>query len=94
MGFSIFVYLEWTRPTASPHATQKTLLGKFTAYPADQPGSFLLRASKGFERLKRMGANLGADQTVLFLEMKRVHPNKPWAPIRVTIGPVRWRTEL
>jgi hypothetical protein len=94
MPFSIFVYLEWTRSTDGPDARQRTLLGNFTVYPPNQPGKFLLRTSKGFERLKRMGANLEADQIFLFLEMKRVDPSKPWAPIRATIGPVRWRSEL
>jgi hypothetical protein len=94
MGFSVFVYLEWTRPDSGGRAAEKVLLGNFTPYPADQPGVFMLRASKGFEKLKEMGANLNRDQVVLLLELKRIHPDKPWTSVQVTAAPARWRSEL
>ncbi len=94
MGFSILVYLEWTRPTAGPDSAQKIRIGNFTVYPPDRPGSFLLRASECFDKLRQMGANVKTDHLVLLLEMKRVHPNRPWSPIRVTVASVRWRAAL
>lgn len=93
MGFSVFVYLEWTRPNSGRNPAEKVLLGNFAPYPADQPGMFMLRVSKGFEKLKEMGADLSRDQVVLLLELKRLHPDKPWAPVQITVASPRWRTE-
>ena len=94
MGFSIQVYLERTRSTASEGDTERVLLGTFTPYPPDQAGSFLLRASKGFDKLKETRANTAEDRVNLLLEVKRLHPNKPWTPLVVKIAPIRWRAEL
>ena len=90
MPFSIFASLE----RRHHGAVQRIVLGNFTPYPADQTGSFMLRAAKGFEKLKEMGPDLEGDQTFLLLEMKRVHADKPWASVRVTIAPVHWRSDL
>jgi hypothetical protein len=88
--FAIFVSLEWRHQGT----VQTIVLGNFTPYPADQTGSFMLRASKGFEKLREMGPNLDGDPIFLLLEMKRVHASKPWTSVRVTIAPVRWRRDL
>lgn len=88
-GISIYVYLEWTR-AGGP--AEKIVLGNFAPYPANQAGTFMLSASTGFEKLKQMGASLEQDHVVLLLELKRLHPNRSWTPVQVTIAPVRWQS--
>jgi len=93
MSFSIFVSLEWSRPAQRAAGKEKILLGNFTVYPPDRPGNYILRASTTFEKLKALGADLGRDQIVVALEMKRTNPNQPWSPVEVEIGPLRWRSD-
>jgi hypothetical protein len=93
MSFSIFASLEWYRPTQGSTGKEKVLLGNFTVYPPDQTGTYMLRASTAFEKLKAMGADLIRDQVVLLLEMKRTNPNKAWSAVLVEIAPLRWRSD-
>lgn len=90
-GISIYVYLEWTRVGGG--APEKIPLGNFAPYPANQPGTFMLSVSPGFEKLKQTGASLEQDHVVLLLELKRLHPNQSWTPVQVTIAPVRWKSQ-
>jgi hypothetical protein len=88
-AFSIFVYLEW--PGAKDDSTPREVpLGNFTVYPADQPGTYVLRVSDGFRQLRALGVNPGQDQVVVLLEMKRVSEKTPWTSIEVSIAPLRW----
>jgi hypothetical protein len=93
MSFSIFASLEWRRYGQGSTGIEKILLGNFTVYPPDQTGSYMLRSSTAFEKLKAMGADLVRDQVVILLEMKRTNPNKAWSAVVVEIGPLRWRSE-
>lgn len=93
MSFSIFAFLEWSRPAQGPTGNDKILVGNFTIYPPDRTGSYMLRASTAFEKLKGMGADLARDQVVILLEMKRTNPNKAWSAVVVEIAPLRWRSD-
>lgn len=93
MSFSIFVYLERLPSVPASTAKQRVLLGNFTVFPPDQTGSYMLRSSSGFQKLKATSADLGQGQIVVVVEMKRTNPKQPWSPVRVTIGPLRWRSE-
>jgi hypothetical protein len=90
-GISIYVYLEWTRAGSS--ASEKIPLGNFAPFPANQPGVFMLSTSPAFEKLKQMGASLEQDRLVLLLELKRLNTNQPWAPLQITVAPVRWQSQ-
>lgn len=93
MSFSIFAYLEWARSASGSSTRERVLLGNFTVYPPDQAGSYMLRASTAFEKLKAMGADTGRDQVVVLVEMKRTNPKQPWSSVQVVIAPLRWRSE-
>ena len=93
MSFSIFVSLEWRRHAQVSIQSEKVLVGNFTVYPPDRTGSYILRASTAFEKLKAMGADLARDEVVILLEMKRTNPDKPWSSVQVEIAPLRWRSD-
>jgi hypothetical protein len=93
MSFSIFAFLEWSRPAQGPTGNDKILVGNFTIYPPDQTGSYMLRASTAFDKLKGMGADLARDHVVILLEMKRTNPDKAWSAVQVEIAPLRWRSD-
>lgn len=93
MSFSIFAFLEWSPPAQGPTGSDKILVGNFTVYPPDRTGSYMLRASTAFEKLKGMGADLARDQVLIVLEMKRTNPDKAWSSVQVEIAPLRWRSD-
>jgi hypothetical protein len=93
MSFSIFASLEWRRPAQASTGNEKIQIGVFTVYPPDRTGSYMLRASTAFEKLKAMGVDLGRDQVVILLEMKRTNPNKAWSAVQVEIAPLRWKSD-
>ena len=89
----MLVYLSY-RPGAgakSPAAPVKIPLGNVGLYPPDRPAGFLLRASAAFAKIQ--AASEKASDVRLQLEMKRIHADKPWTPIEVTVAPPEWRDE-
>ena len=89
IAFEVFVFLTY-RPNGGTEAEPaRILLGSGSLYPADQPGGLRLRASGAWRKVK--GAK-GSDVR-LVLEMKRIHPAKPWTQVAVTVAAPEWREE-
>jgi hypothetical protein len=82
---SINVYLS----IAGSKEPQK-LLGSFSLYPADRGGKFVVSAADAVKRLKSKGTE--AQNARLIFELKRIHEDKPWMPIEVTIEEPAWLT--
>ncbi|HEV2176784.1 MAG TPA: hypothetical protein VGW33_06245 [Terriglobia bacterium] len=91
-AFQIFVYLSYHPGSGEKRraAPAKILIGNVSLYPPDRPAGFLLRASTAFRKLK--AATSKSSDVRLVLEMKRIHPAKPWTPVEVTVAPPEWRT--
>ena len=89
--FSIFVYLTWRGTPPDLIAPQKILLGTFSVFPADRPGTYVVRASEGFRRLEAVGVNPTREPMAVILEMRRVSEEKAWTAIEVTVAPLRCR---
>lgn len=80
-SFSIYVSLTAAKGAPVP-------VGNVTVYPADQTGVFTMRSLGAFEKL---GAVKGPVRVLI--EIKRTAGDRPWQPIRVSIGPLRWLTD-
>ncbi len=91
LPFSLAVYLEVPSPAEGSGRPQRVLVANLGFYPADSNGKFATRVSTPFEQLKRLHSDVNSDSVVVLLQLKRVHENKPWQPIRVTISPLRWK---
>lgn len=89
--FQVFVYLSCQPGSAETGraAPAKILVGNVALYPPDRPAGFLLRASTAFRKLKAARSN--PTDVRLLLEMKRIHPAKPWTRVEVTAAPPEWR---
>ena len=80
------------RPGSKPGAAPvKIPLGTVALYPPDRAAAFRLRASTAFRRL-RTAMSEPADVR-LVVEMKRIHEEIPWSPIKVTLAPPKWESE-
>ena len=78
----IYVYLCPARKSA-----EKLLVGNFALFPPDHPGAFLMGASKAWADLRSRGypGDVG-----LRVELKRIHPEKPWTRLKITVAPPQW----
>ena len=86
---SIFVYLSDSAKGKSE--SELHLVGNFSLYPPDQPGKFLLSAAPELRNLLlSVGAAKGHDLRLVF-ELKRIHENRDWTPVEVTIAQPTWR---
>jgi hypothetical protein len=85
---TIFVYLSDSKKD-KPEPEQNPI-GNFSLYPADRPGKFLLNAAPAINRASGSAATSKSEMRLVF-EMKRIHENKAWTSIEVTIGPPKWR---
>ena len=71
----------------------KVLLGNFSLYPPDHPAGFLMPCSSAFHRLALNGSLSKSTTIQLLIQMKRIHEEKPWTPVTITIAPPEWRHE-
>ncbi len=88
----IFVYLEAVG-NARQRGPQKILVGNFSLYPPDQPGTFSFRASNAFKESQARWGTAELTQTSLTLEIKRINETRPWTPLKITISAPRWKNE-
>jgi hypothetical protein len=89
--FEVLVYFS---PQAAAHVEpRKILIGNFSLYPPDQPAGFLLSTSQSFQKLQAEGPLAKSTSVRLLIEIKRLHENKPWTPLAITIPPPRWRDD-
>ncbi len=66
-------------------------IGNFSLYPPDQPGKFLMRASGALEKLRSAEKKSGS--TLLVFELKRLHEDKAWTRVELSITPA-WCNDL
>jgi len=85
---SIYVYL--SSPNQAGRKEQQKLLGSFSLYPADRGGKFIVNASEAVRLLKTNDA-AGKSSRLVF-ELKRIHEDKPWTPVEITIEQPRWES--
>jgi hypothetical protein len=85
IGFGIRASLEAARPTGAVAVP----IGLVSPFPADTPGSFLLRASAAWARL---GA-VAPDSVRVRLELVPGGPGPLPAALRVRIGGVEWQPD-
>lgn len=65
-------------------------LGHVGLFPADRPGAFLLRDTAAFEKLKASLPTGKRGSAKLMVNIERLHENKPWTRVEVTIAPPEW----
>ncbi|HWN11267.1 MAG TPA: hypothetical protein VNO50_18670 [Pyrinomonadaceae bacterium] len=83
----IHVFLVIAEKDKSRSSTK--LIGNFSLYPPDQPGSFLLNAATALNQISSASRNSKADVRMVF-EMKRVDETKTWTPIELQIAEPKW----
>jgi len=89
--FEVLVYLSVRR--AAPAEPHKILIGNFSLYPPDHAAGFLLSTSQAFQKLQADGASAKSLKVRLLVEIKRIHEDKPWTPIAITVPPPKWRDD-
>ena len=65
----------------------KIPVGNFAFFPADNKGNFLLDSRAALARIPRSGT------VHLVFELRKLRQSASWKPVRVTIGPPKWRTQ-
>jgi hypothetical protein len=80
----VYVYL------SPSQGSGETLVGNFALFPPGHPGGFLLGTSKAFAELRERGYT---GEVRLRIELKRIHPAKPWTPLEVRVAPPQWLRE-
>jgi len=86
---TIFVFL-FDSKKDKPEPEQNPI-GTFSLFPADRPGKFLLNVAAA--NIGPTGLDDSQAEMRLLFKMKRVHENKAWTPVEVTIGQPKWRAE-
>jgi hypothetical protein len=89
--FEVLVY--FSTQTSAHAEPRKILIGNFSLYPPDQPAGFLLSTSQAFRELQAEGPLTKSASTRLLVEIKRIHENKPWTPLAITIPLPKWRDD-
>lgn len=84
----IFVYLSETGKGKSE--PERILIGNFSLYPPDQPGTFLLNPAPAIHKLSAEKSSNDTGVRLVF-EMKRLDESRPWTPVEVTISQPKWR---
>lgn len=84
----IFVYLSNTGKGKSE--PEKILIGNFSLYPADQPGTFLLNPAPAVRKLSAE-KSFGDTDVRLVFEMNRLDETAAWTPVELTIAQPKWR---
>ena len=62
------------------------MIGNFSLYPADQPGTFLLEPGAGSAPALLADKRAGETDVRLVFEPKRVDETAAWTPVEVTIA--------
>lgn len=88
--FQLFVYFIYESGAGEKGRT-RIPIGNFSLYPLDRPGGARLRASNAFRQLKV--ARPKPTDVRLMLELKRIHENRPWTQVEVTVAAPEWRAE-
>lgn len=83
----IYVYLSVAEKGKAEGST--SLIGNFSLYPPDQPGSFLLNAAPAVRQVSAASKTSEARGRLVF-EMKRVHETKDWTPIELHVAQPKW----
>ena len=65
------------------------LIGNFSLYPPDQPGSFLLNAAPALRQISSAAKDSKREVRLVF-EMKRVDETRPWTPIELQVAQPKW----
>jgi hypothetical protein len=91
-AFQIFVFLAVVRDGVQT-AAGKIPVGNAGLYPADRPGAFTLRASGAFEELKARKWGARGERVRLQVEIRRLHADRPWTHLEVTVVPPQWLDE-
>lgn len=86
---SVHAYLVWNDEGSSQPA--RLLLGQISIFPANQPGTFMIRLPQEFRDMLRHSSDLQQHSLFLVLELRTLH-NEALPPMHLTIGPVQWRT--
>lgn len=84
----IYVYLSNVGKGKSE--PDKSLIGNFSLYPADQPGTFLLNPAPAIRKLFAEKPPNDTGVRLIF-ELKRLDEARPWTPVEVTIAQPKWR---
>jgi hypothetical protein len=85
---SVYVYFSTANQTRKG---QQKLIGSFSLYPADRGGNFILNASEAARLLQANDA--AAKNARLVFELRRIHEERPWTPVEMTIEQPRWESE-
>lgn len=86
---SVHAYLAWNDEVSDRPA--RLLLGQISIFPANQPGTFMIRLPQEFRDLLQHFSDLQQRSLSLVLELRTLH-NEALPPMHLTIGPVQWRT--
>ena|ERR1700733_12931282 len=80
-SFSIYLYVGFAK--GDPE-----LIGNVTVFPADRTGVFTMRSQQAFEHIWTSRASAR-----ITVEIRRTSESRPWQPMSVSIGPLRWLNE-
>jgi hypothetical protein len=80
-SFSIYLYVGSAKG-------EPALIGNVTVFPADRTGVFTMRSQQAFERVWTSRASAR-----ITVEIRRTSESRPWQPMSVSIGPLRWLNE-
>jgi hypothetical protein len=87
-AIDVSVYL--TKAVKGKSEPEQTLIGNFSLYPADQPGTFMLNPAPAIEKL--CGEKPAGDAEVrLVFDLKQLHETKLSTPLELTIAQPKWR---
>jgi hypothetical protein len=92
-AFQIFIYLSAGADPGQQPAGRRIPVGNVALFPADRPGAFQLRDAVAFDKLKASLPHANQGQTWLLLEIRRLHPSKPWTRVEVTFAQPEWIAE-
>jgi hypothetical protein len=65
-------------------------VGHFAFFPANRGSGYVMNTSTAFRELKSMSA--ANEEIRLWFELRRLHPEKPWTKVEVSIAPPEWKT--
>ena len=92
IALEISVYLTEAGRAGKPEG-ERVVVGRFSLFPSDRPGKFLLDSSSA---LRKIGAAVGGEKEKalqLVIELKRVDESKPWTQVEITVEQPIWRRE-
>ena len=87
----ILVSLRWVPADEAPSGGRTTPVGTLSLFPADQPGTFMLRTSEGFKQLHETGVRPETLHVYLDFDLLASDPHrKASAPLAILITEPAW----